>query len=81
MTKPFASHIDHLVARFRTAIPQVGALLPYMPDVLLHSLVRELQLMQSATSAEVNKRAQSAALAEVKAEVNKRAQNESREPK
>lgn len=53
---PFSAHVEQLLAGFRTAIPQVGALLPFMPDALLHSFTREVRLIHETAEREVERR-------------------------
>lgn len=56
---PFGSHVDGLMHGFRTSLPQVGALLQFMPDELLGALIRELQLLLDRAMAEMAKRSAS----------------------
>lgn len=53
---PFETHTEKLMAGFRNSLPQVAAMLPFLPDQLLQSVVRELELLHETAAKEVAKR-------------------------
>jgi hypothetical protein len=53
---PFSSHIEILMQGFRTSMPQVAALLQFMPEELLVSVEKELRLLHETTTKELSKR-------------------------
>ena len=53
---PFSSHIEILMQGFRTSMPQVAALIQFMPDELLVSVEKELRLLHQTTTTEMSRR-------------------------
>lgn len=53
---PFSSHIEKLMVGFRSAIPQVAALIQFMPDELLRAVVHELDLLIYSAQKELERR-------------------------